>query len=48
MAHSASAGDRARDLVIRKLGKGAAEISASPLRDPETPSDITGERAAEG
>ena len=41
------AGDHARDLVIRKLGKGAAEVSASPVRDPKTGTDMTGERAAE-
>jgi len=41
------AGDHARYLFIRKLGKGAAEVSAGPVRDPETGTDMTREHAAE-
>src|SRR5215831_3296696 len=40
-------GDHAPYLFIRKLGKGAVEVSAGPVRDPEIGTDMTGEHAAE-
>jgi hypothetical protein len=42
------AGDDARDLGLGQLGKGAAKIKPSPLRNAEMRPDATRQRAAEG